>query len=87
MNGPSIFIPERDLGGIELKWFTSCGQVFDRQCLIADDDPFTGAINMEHAESHAAASAAIAGLTYLDFRAAELKVEPKERKYCKRFIH
>ena len=31
---PPIFIPERDRGGIELKWFTSCGQEFDRQCLI-----------------------------------------------------
>ena len=102
MSGPSIFIPERDRGGIELKWLTSYGQKidatksnmptrtelkaytlagyvpffdefgedifvdlgkmfledfteaygqeFDRQCLIADDDPFTGAMNMSHAE-------------------------------------
>ena len=139
MSGPSIFIPERDRGGIELKWLTSYGQKidatksnmptrtelkaytlagyvpffdefgedvfvdlgkmfledfteaygqeFDRQCLTADDDPFTGAINMEHAEVHVAASASIADFTYEDFRAAELKVEPEERKYCKWFMN
>ena len=139
MNGPSIFIPERDRGGIELKWLTTYGQKidatksnmptrkelkaytlagyvpffdefgedvfvdlgkmfledfteaygqeFDRQCLIADDDPFTGAINMENAEVHAIASTDISTLSYLDFRAAELKVEPEERKYCKWFLN
>ncbi len=139
MNGPSIFIPERDRGGIELKWLTSYGQKidatksnmptrtelkaytlagyvpffdefgedvfvdlgkmfledfteaygqeFDRQCLIADDAPFTGAINMEHAEVHASSSASITDLTYEDFRAAELKVEPEERKFCKWFMN
>lgn len=29
MSGPSIFIPERDRGGIELKWLTSYGQKID----------------------------------------------------------
>ena len=139
MNGPSIFIPERDRGGIELKWLTTYGQKidatksnmptrkelkaytlagyvpffdefgedvfvdlgkmfledfteaygqeFDRQCLIADDDPFTGAINMENAEVHAIASTDISTLSYLDFRAAELKVEPEERKFCKWFVN
>ena len=139
MNGPSIFIPERDRGGIELRWLTTYGQKidatksnmptrkelkaytlagyvpffdefgedvfvdlgkmfledfteaygqeFDRQCLIADDDPFTGAINMENAEVHAIASTDISTLSYLDFRAAELKVEPEERKFCKWFVN
>ncbi len=139
MSGPSIFIPERDRGGIELKWLTSYGQKidatksnmptrtelkaytlagyvpfydefgedvfvdlgkmfledfteaygqeFDRQCLIADDDPFTGAINMENAEELVINSADVNDLTYLDFRAAELKVEPEERKYCKWFLN
>ena len=139
MSGPSIFIPERDRGGIELKWLTSYGQKidatksnmptrtelkaytlagyvpfydefgedvfvdlgkmfledfteaygqeFDRQCLIAEDDPFTGAINMENAEQHAMESASVSELTYIDFRAAELKVEPEERKYCKWFMN
>ncbi len=139
MSGPSIFIPERDRGGIELRWLTSYGQKidatksnmptrtelkaytlagyvpyydefgedvfvdlgkmfledfceaygqeFDRQCLMADDDPFTGAINMENAEEHVIESADVKDLTYLDFRAAELKVEPEERKYCKWFLN
>jgi HK97 family phage major capsid protein len=139
MNGPSIFIPERDRGGIELKWLTSYGQKidatksnmptrtelkaytlagyvpffdefgedvfvdlgkmfledfteaygqeFDRQCLIADADPFTGAINMANAEKHAISGTDVTSLTYLDFRAAELKVEPEERKYCKWFLN
>ena len=139
MNGPSIFIPERDRGGIELKWLTTYGQKidatksnmptrkelkaytlagyvpffdefgedvfvdlgkmfledfteaygqeFDRQCLIASDDPFTGAINMENAEVHSIASTDISTLSYLDFRAAELKVEPEERKFCKWFVN
>ena len=139
MSGPSIFIPERDRGGIELKWLTAYGQKidatksnmptrtelkaytlagyvpfydefgedvfvdlgkmfledfteaygqeFDRQCLIADDDPFTGAINMESAEEFVIDSVDVNDLTYLDFRAAELKVEPEERKYCKWFLN
>ena len=139
MSGPSIFIPERDRGGIELKWLTSYGQKidatksnmptrtelkvytlagyvpffdefgedifvdlgkmfledfteaygqeFDRQCLIADDDPFTGAMNMSHAEVCRIQSTDESKLTYLDFRKAELQVEPEERKYCKWFLH
>ena len=139
MNGPSIFIPERDRGGIELKWLTSYGQKidatksnmptrtelkaytlagyvpffdefgedvyvdlgkmfledfteaygqeFDRQCLIADDDPFTGAMNMDEAEVARIQSTDESKLTYLDFRAVELKVEPEERKYCKWFLN
>ena len=139
MSGPSIFIPERDRGGIELKWLTSYGQKidatksnmptrtelkaytlagyvpffdefgedvfvdlgkmfledfteaygqeFDRQCLVADNDPFKGAMNIAHAEKHATSSAQISQLSYLDFRAAELKVEPEERKYCKWFMN
>ena len=139
MNGPSIFIPERDRGGIELKWLTSYGQKidatksnmptrtelkaytlagyvpffdefgedvyidlgkmvledfteaygqeFDRQCLIADDDPFTGAMNVENAEVARIQSTDESKLSYLDFRAAELKVEPEERKYCKWFLN
>ena len=139
MSGPSIFIPERDRGGIELKWLTSYGQKidatksnmptrtelkaytlagyvpyfdefgedafadlgkmfledfteaygqeFDKQCLIANNEPFTGAINMANAEVHTIQSPSVNNLTYLDFRAAELKVEPEERKYCKWFLH
>src|SRR5215469_4499094 len=97
MLGPSIFLPTRDRGGVELHWLTAYGQQikgskpkgaervelkaytlagyipwfdefeedvfidlgqmfvdeflevygqeFDRQCLLADDDPFTGAMS------------------------------------------
>lgn len=139
MNGSSIFIPERDRGGIELKWLTSYGQKidatksnmptrtelktytlagyvpffdefgedvyvdlgkmfledfteaygqeFDRQCLIADDDPFTGAMNITKAEVCRIESTDESKPTYLDFRKAELKVETEERKYCKWFLN
>ena len=139
MNGPSIFIPERDRGGIELKWLTSYGQKidatksnmptrtelkaytlagyvpffdefgedvfvdlgkmfledfteaygqeFDRQCLMANADPFTGAMNMANAKKHAIAGTDVNSLTYIDFRAAELEIDPEERKYCKWFLH
>ncbi len=139
MNGPSIFIPERDRGGIELKWLTSYGQKidatksnmptrtelkaytlagyvpyfdefgedafadlgkmfledfteaygqeFDKQCLIANNEPFTGAMNMAHAEVCRIQGTDETHLTYLDFRKAELMVEPEERKYCKWFLH
>lgn len=49
--------------------------------------PFTGAMNIADAESHATSSATISDLSYLDFRPAELKVEPEERKYCKWFMN
>ena len=119
MSGPSIFIPERDRGGIEPKWLTSYGHKIDatksnmptrtelKAYTLAGYVPFfdefgedvfvdlgkmfledfTEAINMEHSEVHAASSASIANLTYEDFRAVELKVEPEERKYCKWFMN
>ena len=77
-----------DLGKMFLEDFTEAyGQEFDKQCLTANAAPFTGAINVSGAEVHTASSAAIANLSYLDFRAAELKVEPEERKYCKWFMN
>lgn len=83
--GEDVFV---DLGKMFLEDFTEAyGQEFDRQCLIADNDPFKGAMNMTHAEKHVTSSADISQLSYLDFRAAELKVEPEERKYCKWFMN
>ena len=139
MSGASLFLNERDRGGVELKWLTSYGQKidatkgnvpsrvelkaytlagyvswydefeedayidigkmfmedmmesyateFDRQCLVAKADPFTGAMNMSHAEVCRIQSTDESKLTYLDFRKAELQVEPEERKYCKWFLH
>lgn len=139
MTSPSIYLNERDKGGIELKWLTSYGQKieatksnvptrvelkaytlagyvswfdefsddtyyeigdlfikdmteayaieFDRQCLIADDDPFTGAINAAKAQVHTIKSTDESKLTYLDFRAAELKIPAEERRNCKWFMN
>ena len=139
MTAPSIYLNERDKGGIELKWLTSYGQKieatksnvptrvelkaytlagyvswfdefsedtyydigdlfikdmteayaieFDRQCLIAKDDPFTGSINAPKAQVHAIKSTDESKLTYLDFRAAELKIPAEERRNCKWFMN
>lgn len=134
----SIFIPDRDRGGLELKWLTAYGQKieatkvnaptrkelkaytlagfvpfydefeedafielgklfidemteaysveFDRQCLTADKDPFTGAMNADGAQECRIASADASKLTYLNFREAELKIPSEERKDCKWFL-
>ena len=83
--GEDVFV---DLGKIFLEDFPEAyGQEFDRKCLIADDDPFTGAMNMTHAEVCRIQGTDQTHLTYLDFCKAELMVEPEERKYCKWFLH
>ena len=139
MLGPSVMIPERERGGIELKWLTALGQKinatktnvptnvelkaytlagyipwydefeedvfidlgrmfmedfieaygqeFDRQCLIADADPFTGALADKKAQTYVIGSADLSKLSYLDFRSAELKISAEERKYCKWFMN
>lgn len=139
MTSNSLFLNERDKGGVELKWLTSYGQKiegtksnvptrvelkaytlagfvswydefsedayydigelfmkdmteayaieFDRQCLVANEDPFTGALNAEKAISSPIKSTDESKLSYLDFRAAELKVPAEERKNCKWFMN
>jgi HK97 family phage major capsid protein len=139
MLGPSIFLPTRDLGGVELHWLTAYGQQitgskpqgaqrvelkaftlagyipwydefeedvfvdlgamfidefteaygqeFDRQCLLADDDPFTGAMAASGVATVTLGSAAIADLTWKDFRDAVYKVPAEERKDCAWFLH
>lgn len=139
MSGPSIFIPERDRGGIELKWLTAYGQKidatksnmptrtelkaytlagfvpfydefgedvyidlgkmfledfteaysqeFDRQCLIANKDPFTGALAQTKAEVQLTENSDVSKLSYMDFRNAEMKVPAEERKHCRWFMN
>ncbi|MDA3957461.1 phage major capsid protein [Oceanispirochaeta sp.] len=139
MSGPSLFLPQRDRGGILLNWLTSYGQQitdskpsmgqrvelkaytlagfipwfdefeediyadlgqmfveeftdaygqeFDKQCLIADAAPFTGALACEGIVSHFIKSSSPYGLTYLDFREAVLKVPAEERRQCSWFLH
>jgi len=139
MLGPSIFLPTRDRGGVELHWLTAYGQQikgskpkgaervelkaytlagyipwydefeedvfvdlgamfidefvevygqeFDRQCLLADDDPFTGAIAADGVVEVAIQGADINALTWKDFRDAVYKIPAEERKDCRWFLN
>ncbi|AEF86364.1 putative phage capsid family [Treponema primitia ZAS-2] len=139
MMGPSIFLPTRDRGGVQLHWLTAYGQQitgskpqgsqrvelkaytlagfipwfdefeedvftdlgamfidefceaygqeFDRQCLLADDDPFTGALAKDGTEEIEIAGADINALTWKDFRDAVYRVPEEERKDCAWFLH
>ena len=139
MMGPSIFLPTRDRGGVQLKWLTvygqkiegskpkgaervelkaytlagyiPCydefeddvfvdlgamfidefievyGQEFDRQCLLADADPFTGAMAAEDVVEVAIKGATINDLTWKDFRDAVYKIPAEERKDCCWFLN
>jgi HK97 family phage major capsid protein len=139
MMGPSIFLPTRDRGGVELHWltaygqqitgskpagaqrvelkaytlagfipwydefeedvftdlgamfieeFTECyGQEFDRQCLLADEDPFTGAMAATGVTTVTLANADVKKVTWKDFRDAVYKVPAEERKDCCWFLH
>jgi HK97 family phage major capsid protein len=139
MMGPSIFLPTRDRGGVELHWLTAYGQQitgskpagaervelkaytlagfipwydefeedvfidlgamfidefteaygqeFDRQCLLADGDPFTGAMAATGVTTVTLGSADIADLTWKDCRDAVYKVPAEERKDCCWFLN
>jgi HK97 family phage major capsid protein len=139
MLGPSIFLPTRDKGGVELHWLTAYGQQikgskpkgaervelkaytlagyipwfdefdedvfvdlgsmfveefveaygqeFDRQCLLADKDPFTGAMACPDVTTVDIQGANINALTWKDFRDAVYKVPAEERKDCCWFLH
>ena len=139
MLGPSIFLPTRDRGGVELHWLTAYGQQikgskpkgaervelkaytlagyipwydefeedvfvdlgamfidefieaygqeFDRQCLLADNDPYTGAMAVTDSTKVAIQGANINALTWKDFRDAVYKVPAEERKDCCWFLN
>jgi HK97 family phage major capsid protein len=139
MLGPSIFLPTRDRGGVELHWLTAYGQKiqgskphgaervelkaytlagyipwfdefeedvfvdlgamfidefievygqeFDRQCLLADDDPFTGAMCCADVTEVTIAGNTINDLTWKDFRDSVYKIPAEERKDCCWFIN
>jgi len=139
MSGPSIFLPTRDRGGVQLNWLTAYGQKiegskpkgaervelkaytlagyipwfdefeedvfvdlgamfidefietygqeFDRQCLLADNDPFTGAMMCPDVTEVTIAGNTINDLTWKDFRDAVYKIPAEERKDCSWFIH
>jgi HK97 family phage major capsid protein len=139
MTGPSIFLPQRDRGGVQLNWLTAYGQKiegskpkgaervelkaytlagyipwidefeedvftdlgamfvsefietygqeFDRQCLLADDDPFTGAMACSDVTEVTIKGSTIQNLSWEDFRDAVYKVPAEERKDCSWFIN
>jgi HK97 family phage major capsid protein len=139
MTGPSIFLPQRERGGVELKWLTAYGQKidgskpqgatrvelkaytlagfipwfdefeedvfvdlgsmfmdeftetyaleFDKQCLLANAAPFTGAFNATDIKTKTISGAAATALTYKDLREAVLMVPAEERKDCRWFFH
>jgi len=139
MLGPSIFLPTRDRGGVQLHWLTAYGQriegskpqgaervelkaytlagyipwfdefeedvftdlgamfvdefletygqEFDRQCLLADNDPFTGAMACADVAKVAIDGNTIQDLTWKDFRDAVYKVPAEERKDCAWFLN
>jgi len=139
MSGPSIFLPTRDRGGVQLNWLTAYGQKiegskpkgaervelkaytlagfipwfdefeedafvglgamfvdeftetygqeFDRQCLTADNDPFTGAMACSDITEVTIKGNTINDLTWKDFRDATYKVPAEERKDCSWFIN
>jgi len=139
MMGPSIFLPTRDRGGVQLNWLTAYGQKiegskpkgaervelkaytlagyipwfdefeedvfvdlgamfvdefletygqeFDRQCLLADNDPFTGAMKCADVTEVTIKGDSIEDLTWKDFRDAVYKVPAEERKDCAWFIN
>jgi HK97 family phage major capsid protein len=139
MLGPSIFLPTRDRGGVQLNWLTAYGQKiegskpkgaervelkaytlagyipwfdefeedvfvdlgamfvdefietygqeFDRQCLLADNDPFTGAMACSEVAEVVIKGDTIDDLTWKDFRDAVYKVPAEERKDCSWFIN
>ena len=139
MMGPSMFLPTRDRGGVQLNWLTAYGQKiegskpkgaervelkaytlagyipwfdefeedvfvdlgaifidefietygqeFDRQCLLADNDPFTGAMACSDVTEVTIDGATINDLTWKDFRDAVYKISAEERKDCSWFIH
>jgi len=139
MLGPSIFLPTRDRGGVQLNWLTAYGQKiegskpkgaervelkaytlagfipwfdeyeedvfidlgamfvdefietygqeFDRQCLLADNDPFTGAMACADVTAVTIAGDTIQDLTWKDFRDAVYKVPAEERKDCSWFLN
>jgi HK97 family phage major capsid protein len=139
MMGPSIFLPTRDRGGVQLNWLTAYGQKiegskpkgaervelkaytlagyipwfdefeedvfvdlgamfidefietygqeFDRQCLLADDDLFTGAMACSDVTKVTIAGNTINDLTWKDFRDAVYKVPAEERKDCSWFLN
>jgi len=77
-----------DIGKLFVKKFIgSYAREYDRQCLVANNAPFTGALATNRAIDAVIKGSTIADLTWEDFRDAVLKVPAEERKDCRWFLH
>ena len=77
-----------DLGDMFVDEFLETyGQEFDRQCLTADNDPFTGAMARSDVTKVTIAGNTINDLTWKGFQDAVYKVPAEERKDCSWFIN
>jgi HK97 family phage major capsid protein len=63
------------------------GQEFDRQCLTADSEPFTGAMAADDVTEVTITGSTIDDLTWKDFRDAVYEVHAEERKDCCWFLN
>jgi HK97 family phage major capsid protein len=77
-----------DLGELFVRKFCSAyAKEFDRQCLTANADPFTGALASNRAVSVVNKGASIDDLTWEDFRETVYKIPEEERRDCAWFLH
>jgi len=77
-----------DLGAMFLDEFIETyGQEFDRQCLLASDDPFTGVLAHPDVTEVTITGNTAYDLTWKDFRDAVYKVPAEERKDCAWFLN
>jgi HK97 family phage major capsid protein len=77
-----------DLGKLFVKKFTgSYAKEYDKQCLTANEDPFTGALRTDRAVNFPIKGSTIKDLTWEDFDEAIQKVPAEERNNCCWFLH
>jgi len=77
-----------DLGKLFVRKFIGAyAREFDKQCLTANNAPFTGALATNRAINVAIKGNTVNDLTWEDFRDAVIKVPAEERKYCSWFLH
>ncbi|GHU39097.1 hypothetical protein FACS1894190_02330 [Spirochaetia bacterium] len=76
-----------DLGAMFLEEFSEAyGQEFDKQCLLANADPFTGAMKAAQI-TNITITGGINALTWKHFRDAVYKIPAEERKDCCWFLN
>jgi HK97 family phage major capsid protein len=77
-----------DLGKLFIKKFVGAyAKEFDKQCLVANAAPFTGALATNRAVVAAIKGTSINDLTWEDFNNAVLKIPEEERRDCRWFLH